>query len=450
MNSSASFQDLGLSSPILRQLEKLEYKTPTSIQQACIPLLLQQKDLMGLAQTGTGKTAAFALPLLQALSENRTVVKSNHVRALILSPTRELAAQIHDNIAAYGKELKLSTAVMFGGVGYAPQTKALSKGVDILVATPGRLIDHINRKNVFLGKVETFILDEADRMLDMGFAPDIKKIVALIPDKRHTQLFSATMPDNILKLAQGMLRNPETVMITPPTTTAEKVDQYLCHVTSQTDKRNIALNLLAKQKDRGLTLVFTRTKHGANRLAAFLTGSGHPASAIHGNKSQGTRERMLKEFRSGTTPVLVATDIAARGIDVKDIDLVINYDLPMEPEVYIHRIGRTARAGASGTAISFCSPEEIKYIKAMHKMLGSKIPLHEKSLPAPAEVDMRPERSVRGKRPHRSAAPSRGERSLSQEKASAMPTRNRTDNRSPRRSGTQDRGHSFSNRGHRG
>lgn len=415
MASSTTFQELGLAAPLLHQLEKLNYQSPTPIQQACIPILLQRRDIMGLAQTGTGKTAAFALPLLQNLAADKTAVKPGHVRALILSPTRELAAQIHDNIKAYGKDLRLSSAVMFGGVGYNPQMKALAKGLDILVATPGRLIDHLNRRTITLGSVETFILDEADRMLDMGFAPDIRKIVAVLPRRRHTQLFSATMPDNILKLAQSMLHQPETVIITPPTTTAEKIEQSICHVDSQPAKRDAALAILKEREENGLTLMFTRTKHGANRLASYLTSQGHPASAIHGDKGQNTRERMLREFRDGTTPILVATDIAARGIDVKDIDLVINYDIPMEPEVYIHRIGRTARAGASGTAVSFCCPAEIKYARAMQKMLGSPIPLHQSSLPSPAEMamhakrtnDNRPARRRQGRESSRNNAPSR-------------------------------------------
>lgn len=387
---STTFRELGLSAPILRQLEKLEYKTPTPIQAACIPLLLQNKDLMGLAQTGTGKTAAFALPLIQQFSEHPGKPAARQVRALILSPTRELAAQIHDNICAYAKGLNLSTAVIFGGVGYAPQFKKLAGGLDILVATPGRLIDHLERQTVSLGGVETLILDEADHMLDMGFAPALKKIVAKIPKKRHTQMFSATMPDNILQLAQSLLQEPETVMVTPPAATADRVEQSLCMVGSQAEKRPLTLDLLEQQEQPGRTLIFTRTKHGANRLASFLTGKDHPASAIHGDKSQGTRERMLREFRSGETPILVATDIAARGIDVKDVQLVINYDLPEEPEVYVHRIGRTARAGAAGQAIALCSPDEIKKARDVHKLLGRLLPVHSSSATIPSELQTVP------------------------------------------------------------
>lgn len=393
---STTFRELGLSAPILRQLEKLEYKTPTPIQAACIPLLLRNKDLMGLAQTGTGKTAAFALPLIQRFSEHPGKPPARQARALILSPTRELAAQIHDNIRAYAQGLNLSTAVIFGGVGYTPQFKKLAGGLDILVATPGRLIDHMERRTVSLGSVETLILDEADHMLDMGFAPALKRIVAHIPEKRHTQMFSATMPDNIRRLAQALLQEPETVIVSPPSATADRVEQSLCVVGSEAEKRPLTLNLLKQQEQPGRTLIFTRTKHGADRLASFLTGKNRPASAIHGGKSQNARERMLREFRSGETPVLVATDIAARGIDVKDVRLVINYDLPEEPEVYVHRIGRTARAGAAGEAIALCSPGEIGKARNVHRLLGRLLPAHASSAAVPSEL-----RSVPGTRGER-------------------------------------------------
>ena len=388
---STTFRELGLSAPILRQLENLEYKTPTPIQEACIPLLLQNKDLMGLAQTGTGKTAAFALPLIQQLSERSGKPPGRRVRALILSPTRELAAQIHENIRAYARGLHLSTAVIFGGVGYASQFKELAGGLDIMVATPGRLIDHLERRTVSLDGVETLILDEADHMLDMGFAPALKKIVSKIPRKRHTQMFSATMPDNIRQLAQTLLQKPETVRVSPPSSTADRVEQFLCMVGSQSEKRLLTLELLKQQELPGRTLIFTRTRHGADRLASFLSGKDYPASAIHGDKSQGRRERMLREFRSGETPVLVATDIAARGIDVKDVRLVINYDLPEEPEVYVHRIGRTARAGAAGQAIALCSPEEIRKARNVHKLLERLLPVHASSASVPAELRAVPE-----------------------------------------------------------
>lgn len=407
-----TFKELGLSAPILQQLEKLEYKAPTPIQAACIPLLLQNRDLMGLAQTGTGKTAAFALPLIQQFSEHPRQPKPRSVRALILSPTRELAAQIHDNICAYAKSLRLSTAVIFGGVGYAPQFKKLAAGLDILVATPGRLIDHLDRQTVSLDGVETLVLDEADHMLDMGFAPALKKIVSKIPRQRHTQMFSATMPDNIRQLAQSLLHEPETVMVTPPAATADRVEQSLCMVPTQAEKRPLTLKLLEEQEQAGRTLIFTRTRHGANRLASFLTGRNHPASAIHGDKSQGTRERMLREFRSGETPILVATDIAARGIDVKDVQLVINYDLPEEPEVYVHRIGRTARAGAAGLAIALCTPDEAGKARDVHKLLGRVLPAHPSSGEFPRELLTVPgtQRERRNSAQEKRSAPRRGQR----------------------------------------
>ena len=408
---STTFRELGLSAPILRQLEKLEYKTPTPIQAACIPLLLQKKDLMGLAQTGTGKTAAFALPLIQDFSEHPRQPRPRKVRALILSPTRELASQIHDNIVAYSKGQNLSTAVIFGGVGYGPQLRKLTAGLDILVATPGRLLAHLERQSVSLDQVETLILDEADHMLDMGFAPALKKIVSRIPQKRHTQMFSATMPDNIRQLAQSFLHEPETVMVTPPAATADRVEQSLCMVRSQADKRPQTLNLLEQRENPGRTLIFTRTKHGANRLASFLSGQDYPASAIHGDKSQGTRERMLREFRSGETPILVATDIAARGIDVKDIQLVINYDLPEEPEVYVHRIGRTARAGAEGQAIALCSPDEVGKARDIHKMLGRLLPVHGSSSELPDALLSVPGTNRERKNAVREGRPSSRERS---------------------------------------
>lgn len=276
-------------------------------------------------------------------------------------------------------------------MGYASQFRELAGGLDILVATPGRLIDYLERRTVSLDSVETLILDEADHMLDMGFAPALKKIVSKIPRKRHTQMFSATMPDNIRQLAQTLLQKPETVRVSPPSSTADRVEQFLCMVGSQSEKRLLTLELLKQQELPGRTLIFTRTRHGADRLASFLSGKDYPASAIHGDKSQGRRERMLREFRSGETPVLVATDIAARGIDVKDVRLVINYDLPEEPEVYVHRIGRTARAGAAGQAIALCSPEEIRKARNVHKLLERLLPMHASSASVPAELRAVPE-----------------------------------------------------------
>lgn len=413
MQLSPNFKDLGLISPLLNQLENLNYTTPSPIQAASIPILLQKKDMIGLAQTGTGKTAAFALPLIHNLSESPIRLKPRQVRSLILSPTRELAQQILANIISYGKQLNISATAVFGGVGYRPQINALGKGVDILVATPGRLVDLLERKSLSLSDVETLILDEADRMLDMGFLPSIRKILSCIPQKRHTQLFSATMPSSISSLAKDMLHNPETVMITPPTKVADKVEQSLCYVDSPAEKREKLVSFLPAKENSGLTLLFTRTKHGANKLASFLNGKGFMSSALHGGKLQSQRDRLMKNFRQGTTPILVATDIAARGIDVKNIDLVINYDLPMEPESYIHRIGRTARANASGKAISFCSSDEIKYAKRIHRLLGSSIPLHSESNPVPVSMEERPARPVSGNRRRRQSSNSSRRRSTS-------------------------------------
>lgn len=375
MTTSLSFSSLGLASPILLAVQKQGYTTPTPIQAECIPSIIQGKDLMGLAQTGTGKTAAFALPLLHKISEHPRRIRPHNCRALILCPTRELAMQIHDSLRKYGKNLEVTTAVIYGGVSYGPQLKALGRGVDILVATPGRLMDHMANHAVDLSSADMLILDEADRMLDMGFAPSIKKICAELPRNRQTLLFSATMPDAISKLAKALLNNPKTVSIVSEHRTADNIEQSLCHVHSQADKRQLTVDIL-EQTAYGLTLIFTRTRHGANRLAKHLSQSKIPASAIHGDKSQNARERALEAFRSGKTPVLVATDVAARGIDVKDIDLVINYDLSHEPEDYVHRIGRTARAGASGQAISFCAPEEVKQLRDLQNHLNVRLPLH--------------------------------------------------------------------------
>ncbi len=391
MASITSFEELGLRAPILAALTGLGYKTPTPIQAACIPLLLESRDIIGLAQTGTGKTAAFALPLIQRFSMQRVPLRKGKIRSLILSPTRELAQQIYDNIISYSRGLSITSSVMFGGVGYSPQTKALSRGLDILVATPGRLMDHMERGNVNLSEVEVLVLDEADRMLDMGFAPAIKKIAAKLPPQRHTQLFSATMPPKIRMLAEQMLRNPETVAVTPPTMTADKIEQSIYHVDTQADKKNYILTLLQEtHQNNDRVLIFTRTKHGADRLAKFLTKNEFPSSAIHGDKTQGARERMLKAFKTGDTPILIATDLASRGIDVKGINLVINHDLPNEPEVYIHRIGRTARAGAEGQALSFCSPDEVPYCRDIQKLIGKRLPLHKNSGPEPRPLVKEP------------------------------------------------------------
>lgn len=364
--TNTKFTDLPLVAPLQFALKEAGYEQPTPIQLAAIPVILEGHDLLGIAQTGTGKTAAFSLPLLQNLAKNHVRLESKRPRALILTPTRELAIQIHENIEAYGKHLKLKHAVIFGGVGQGPQVKALQAGVDILVATPGRLLDLYGQKFLHLDKVEVFILDEADRMLDMGFMQDIKKILPLLPRKRHNLFFSATMPPEIQKLAHSILVNPQKVEVTPTSSTAEKVDQKVMYVEKK-DKIDLLLHLL---KDNSLykVLVFVQMKYGANRVVDKLVKAGISAAGIHGDKSQSARQRALEDFRNGDVRVLVATDIAARGIDIDGITHVINFELPHIPESYVHRIGRTARAGASGHSISFCTAEEKSFLFAIEKV----------------------------------------------------------------------------------
>jgi ATP-dependent RNA helicase RhlE len=354
------FDDLGLIAPILRAVKETGYETPTPIQARAIPPLLLGRDLLGLAQTGTGKTAAFALPILQHLTQKAAPAGPRPIRALILSPTRELAAQIAESLSTYGKHLPLRHAVIFGGVSQRPQEELLRRGLDILVATPGRLLDLAGQRLVDLRRLEIFVLDEADRMLDMGFVNDVRRILQLLPAMKQSLFFSATMPPEAQALADGLLHNPETVAVTPVSSTAERIDQLLYFV-EKADKRRLLVELL---RDRAMArvLVFSRTKHGANRVAEHLEKARIGAAAIHGNKSQGARERALSGFKEGTVRVLVATDLAARGIDVDNITHVVNFDLPNVPETYVHRIGRTARAGASGIALSFCEMEERPYL----------------------------------------------------------------------------------------
>ncbi len=367
------FTDLKIIEPILNALHKEGYVKPTPIQQAAIPHVLAGKDLLGCAQTGTGKTAAFAIPMLQLLSKPHASVPGQRpIRALILTPTRELAIQIQESFNAYGAELRLKNLVVFGGVNQMPQTQALKRGVDILVATPGRLLDLMSQGFINLKDVEIFVLDEADRMLDMGFVHDVKRIITKIPVKRQTLFFSATMPKEIQGLANAILTNPEKVEITPESTTAETIEQSIYFL----DKANKKLLLADILKDSSIetALVFTRTKHGADKVVKDLLRIGIKAEAIHGNKSQNARQRALSNFKDRTTRVLVATDIAARGIDVDELTHVINYELPNVPETYVHRIGRTGRAGLSGIAFSFCDQEELAYLKDIQKMIGKEIP----------------------------------------------------------------------------
>ena len=365
------FSELALTEPLMQAVKDAGYETPTPIQAQAIPYLLAGRDLLGLAQTGTGKTAAFVLPLLQRLMADRKRALPKSTRALILTPTRELAVQISDSIRTYGRHLPIRSTLIFGGVGQNPQVNTMRKGIDIVVATPGRLLDLINQRHVTMDSVDVFILDEGDRMLDMGFIRDIRKIVALLPAKRQTLMFSATMPNDVADLAKGLLSNPVRVEVVPQATTAERIEQRLFFV-DKAKKRNLISHLLADPK-MTRAIVFTRTKHGADRLTEQLEKDGFQAAAIHGNKGQGARQQALNSFRKGSIKVLVATDIAARGIDVDDISHVVNYDLPMEPESYVHRIGRTARAGAAGIAYSLCDREERGLLRDIERVIRNKL-----------------------------------------------------------------------------
>ena len=375
-----SFKHLNLIEPLLKALDNEGYTTPTPIQEQAIPIILDRKDLLGCAQTGTGKTAAFALPLLQLLCEDTAGITEETrpggprpIRALVLTPTRELAIQIDESFAAYGKFTGMKHTVIFGGVPQHQQVQALQRGVDILVATPGRLLDLIDQRYVNLQHIRYFVLDEADRMLDMGFIHDVRKLLTKLPAKKHSLFFSATMPPEIQKLAGTILVNPSKVEVTPASTTAETVQQSIYFVEKK-DKRSLLLHVL-KDDSIGTALVFTRTKHGADKVAQGLVRAGIQAEAIHGNKSQNARQRALENFKTRHTRILVATDIAARGIDIDDLTHVINYELPNVPETYVHRIGRTGRAGASGTALSFCDQEEGEYLRDIQKLISRSIPV---------------------------------------------------------------------------
>jgi ATP-dependent RNA helicase RhlE len=379
-----TFEDLQLIPQLQRAVRDEGYQHPTAIQVSAIPHVLAGRDLLGLAQTGTGKTAAFALPILQRLvASGRRPSGDRPIAVLVLTPTRELASQIGESFAQYGKHLGFRHTVVFGGVGQTPQERALRAGVDILVATPGRLLDLAQQRVVHLQKIEIFVLDEADRMLDMGFVHDVRRVVALLPAKRQTLFFSATMPPEAKRLADSLLRHPETVAVTPVASTVDAVEQ-LVYFAEKSDKRALLQRVL---EDRHITrvLVFTRTKHMANRVAEYLARVGVQADAIHGNKSQGARERALARFKRGESRVLVATDIAARGIDIDDVSHVVNFDLPNVPETYVHRIGRTARAGASGVAISFCDHEERAYLNDIERLIRRTIKRVESAQPREPE-----------------------------------------------------------------
>ena len=393
--SKVEFSDLGLADSILRALKERDHSTPTPIQAQAIPIVLSGRDILGIAQTGTGKTAAFALPLLQRLSGKHSGTRKGCPRALVLAPTRELALQIGEQCRAYGKHLRLRQTVIFGGVSQHPQVKALDRGLDIVIATPGRLLDLMKQGHLSLQAVQTLIVDEADRMLDMGFVRDVRKIVAALPKERQSLFFSATMAGEVARLSREILSEPARVEITPQATPVERIEQLVCHV-SGPDKRALLARYLADPAWQRV-IVFARTKHGANRIAEQLEKAGVSSAAIHGNKSQNVRQRALKSFRSGEVRVLVATDIAARGIDVDGITHVVNYELPNEPESYVHRIGRTARAGAAGIAVSFCAPGERAYLRDIERLIKRSLTVMEEGaaeirIEAPGTEDKAPAR----------------------------------------------------------
>jgi len=368
-----TFNDIGLIEPILKALHEQGYQHPTPIQQQAIPPLLKGNDLLGCAQTGTGKTAAFALPIIQLLQEHKKqqVKFTKQISALILTPTRELAIQIDESFEVYGSHTNITHAVIFGGVSQHAQTQTLRNGVDVLIATPGRLLDLMQQGYVDLRHIKWFVLDEADRMLDMGFVHDVKKVLAKLPKQKQSLFFSATMPPEIVKLADMILHHPVKVEVTPVSSTAETVTQYLYYV-DKANKKHLLIELL-KQKEIKNVLVFARTKHGADRLAKDLVKQGFKAAAIHGDKSQNARQHALNDFKEGKIRTLVATDIAARGIDIDSLSHVLNYEIPNQPETYVHRIGRTGRGGATGISISFCDAEEMEYIRDIQKLTGVKL-----------------------------------------------------------------------------
>jgi ATP-dependent RNA helicase RhlE len=412
-----SFDTLGLSPALLRALAEHGYTAPTPIQSAAIPVALAGRDLLAGAQTGTGKTAAFALPMLERLypAAQRAQTPARRPRALILTPTRELAAQVHESVRDYAKYLRVNSAAIFGGVGMGPQIQALKRGVEILVATPGRLMDHMERRTADLSGIEILVLDEADRMLDMGFLPAIKRILAALPKQRQTLLFSATFAQEIKQLAAQFMRDPQEIQIAARNTVAAGVTHRV-HPVDATRKRDLLLHLLAADSRRQ-TLVFSRTKHGADKLCTFLEKSGLRTAAIHGNKSQGARTKALKEFKSGKITILVATDIAARGLDIDQLPIVVNYDLPMVAEDYIHRIGRTGRAGAEGLAISLVAQEEARLLRDIRRLLKQDIAIENVAgyepgralnmdAPGPGPSRPAPRKQSHARRPH-SHAPSK-------------------------------------------
>ena len=435
-----TFKQLGLIEPILKALVDKGYKTPSPIQVQSIPILLDKKDLLGCAQTGTGKTAAFAIPIIQQIYNDVEQEKGKKkIKALVVTPTRELAIQIADNFVEYSKYTRnISTTVIFGGVKQARQTARLAKGVDVLVATPGRLLDLINQRFISLSDIQYIVLDEADHMLDMGFIHDVRKIIRLLPQNRQSLLFSATMPKDIVEISQTLLGNKfERITIKPEQATAEKVEQAVYKVSKK--NKGALLEDILNEKGQVSTLVFSRTKHGANKIVKVLNRSGFKAEAIHGNKSQASRQKSLKAFKDGKIHILVATDIAARGIDVDDLALVVNYDLPNIPETYVHRIGRTGRAAASGIALSFCNGEERAYLRDIEKLIKQKVPVitehsYVDNEPEPSSKDIKAARTNnnRGRSQGRS---SRDDRNAPKKK---RPNRSRNDNRSDRSNDNKD------------
>lgn len=416
------FQELQLIEPILRAVQDEGYSNPSPIQEQAIPPALAGRDVLGCAQTGTGKTAAFAIPILQRLAAQKTEGgRQRAIRALILTPTRELALQISDSFKAYGHYLRLRTAVIFGGVSQNPQVDELKRGIDILVATPGRLNDLIGQGYIDLKNVETLVLDEADRMLDMGFIHDVEKVIACVPSKRQTLFFSATMPDSIMRLCDRILTDPVKVAVTPVSSTVDLIEQTIYYV-DKANKRKLLLYLL---KDPALVsvLVFTFTKHGADRVVRELEKGGIHAQAIHGNKSQNARQNALNAFKNGDIRVLVATDIAARGIDIDELSHVINYDLPNIPETYVHRIGRTGRAGLGGTAISFCCFDEKESLKEIEKLTGKKIPVVENH-PFPMEIfELTPKQPRQPREPRQRSVSERGKPGSARKTAESGPAK---------------------------
>jgi len=454
------FSDLSLIEPIQKALAEEGYTTPTPIQQEAIPILLARRDLLGCAQTGTGKTAAFAIPILQLLNEERAKNPGSprRIKTLILTPTRELAIQIDESFAAYGRHLNVRHAVIFGGVSQHSQVNTLRAGLDVLIATPGRLLDLMQQGHVNLRDIQFFVLDEADRMLDMGFIHDVRKVIAKLPENRQSLFFSATMPPDVAKLADTILNNPAKVEVTPVSSTADTIDQALYFV-GKDDKRELLTHIL-NDKSVKSALVFARTKHGADKVVKDLVKSGFKAEAIHGNKSQNARQRALSNFKSGETRVLVATDIAARGIDVEELSHVINYELPNIPETYVHRIGRTGRAGHDGIALSFCEQEETEYLRDIQKLIGKKVPVitdhpfppnfdTTKVTPAPPQRQGRSEgggnreaRRPQGNGGRTNSAPATSDRNRSNDRQPNTPANSsprRDDNRSqPRSSGNSN------------